>query len=141
MPALLTLVLPALLPALADGFKGLFGKFFGSAEPVNVDDKIKLMGAEVSKLQALAALDAPAANVSPWVSNLRASFRYIAAGLIISFTMLFVLLYFWFCYTDPKNPALALVMSVLEILLQMAGSVFSFMFGDRLYFNLKAGNK
>lgn len=136
--ALATLVLPALLPAVADGLKGLFGKFFGGAKPVNVDDQIKLMSAEVSKLTALATLDQPAANISPWVADLRASFRYIAAGIIIIGTLLFVGVYFAICYYDPKNSALSLlVLPVLEILLQMAGSVFSFMFGDRLYFNLR----
>ena len=137
MTAILGMVLPALLPAMADGFKGLFNKFFGSAEPVNVDDKVKLMAAEVSKLQALAQLDAPSANISTWVADLRASFRYIAAGVIILCTMAFVMMYFWFCYADPKNTALPLVMPVLDVLLQMAGSIFSFMFGDRLYLSLK----
>lgn len=137
MPALLTMILPALLPAVTDGLKGLFGKFFGNAEPVNVDDKIKLMNCEVEKLKALAAIDAPSANISVWVADLRASFRYIAAGIIIASTMTFVLLYFWFCYADPKNTALPLIMPILDVLLQMAGSVFSFMFGDRLYLNLK----
>lgn len=137
MSAILGLVLPALLPAVADGFKGLFNRFFGSSEPVNVDDKVKLMAAEVNKLTAIAALDAPAANISPWVADLRASFRYIAAGIIIASTMTFVLLYFWFCYADPKNTALPLIFPILDILMQMAGSVFAFMFGDRLYLKLK----
>lgn len=135
--ALATMVLPALLPAVADGLKGLFGEFFGGAKPINVDDQVKLITADIAKLQALAALDAPAANISPWVADLRASFRYISAGLIILGTLGFVALYFWFCYADPKNSALPMITPVLDILLQMAGSVFSFMFGDRLYFNLK----
>jgi hypothetical protein len=141
LTALATLVIPALMPAVADGMKGLFGKFFGSAEPVNVDDKIKLMGAEVQKLTALAALDTPIGVPSQWVCDLKSSFRYIAAGIIILFTLLFCGLFFALCAYDPTNKAIDTVVSVLEILLQMAGSVFSFLFGDRLYFNLKAPTK
>ena len=141
MPALLAMILPALLPAAVDGFKGMFSKWFGSAEPVNVDDKVKLITADIAKLEALAKLDQTVGVPSQWVVDLKSSFRYIAAAVIILFTCLFAVLYFWLSAYDPANVVISEVESVLEIFIQMAGSVFSFLFGDRLYLSLKAGVK
>jgi hypothetical protein len=139
--ALLAMIIPALMPALTDGVKGLAQKLFGGTKPVNVDDQVKLMTAEVSKLQALAALDAPAGNISQWVADFRASFRYFAAACIILGTLFFVLLYFWFTFTDPQNAALDNLVPVLDVFSQMSASVFAFMFGDRMYLNLKTARK
>ena len=54
-----SLILPALVPAVADGFRGIVAKFTGGAggQPQNVEERVKLMEAEAAKLQALAALD------------------------------------------------------------------------------------
>lgn len=134
---LLGMILPALLPAVADGMKGLFQKFFGGTKPVNVDEQIKLMSAEVERLKVIAELDKPSDKISVWVADLRASFRYLAAGFILLVTMIFVAFYFWLIYADPSNVALTTLIPILDILLQLAGSVFSFMFGDRLYLGLK----
>lgn len=135
MPVL-AMILPALLPAVADGLKGVFGKLFGGAKPVNVDEQIKLMQAEVEKLKVIAELDRPSDKISVWVADLRASFRYIAGGFILVSAMLFVCFYFYLVSTDPQNAGLATLMPLLEIMLQLAGSVFSFMFGDRVYLSL-----
>ncbi|MGH7273424.1 MAG: hypothetical protein ACREIQ_03045 [Nitrospiria bacterium] len=130
MPALLALLLPALVPAAVDGVRGLFGWLFGSsgAQPQNVDDAVKLMQAETQKLEALAKLDAPASNISLWVADLRASFRYLAAAIIIwgTFALIFA-----------KGLGLAIEDSVIDISLQLTGSVFSFLFGDRMYLSLR----
>jgi ABC-type multidrug transport system permease subunit len=125
------------MPAVADGLKGVFQKFFGGTKPVNVDEQIKLMQAETEKLRIIADLDRPAANISQWVADLRASFRYIAAGFILVTTMGFVIYYFNLVYVDPANKALATLLPILDMLLQLAASVFSFMFGDRVYLGLK----
>ena len=89
MASILSLVIPALIPALADGIRGVFGKLTGGAgaKPQNVEEQIKLMAAENERLKALAELDKPAENISPWVADLRASFRYIAGGGLGSFIL------------------------------------------------------
>ena len=127
---LLALLLPALVPAVVDGFRSVVGWLFGSsgAQPQNVEDAIKLMQAEVEKLKALAELDRPASNISQWVADLRASFRYLAAAIIILSTMGLIV---------AKGMGLAVDDGVIDILLQLSGSVFSFLFGDRVLLHLK----
>lgn len=127
---ILGLLLPALIPVFADGVRNLFGWLFGGSgsQPQTVDEAIRLMQAEVGKLEALAKLDAPAGEISKWVADLRASFRYLAAALIIfgSFGLIV-----------GKGAGLEVSDGVIDVCLQMVGSVFSFMFGDRLYLSLK----
>lgn len=125
--SLLTLILPALLPVLADGARGLFSRITGGAgaRPSNVKEAIELMQAETAKLKVIAELDKPNGTISPWVADLRASFRYLAAALILLTTM-------GLAMVDPTN-------AVLVPLLDMAASVFAFMFGDRVYMALKKG--
>ncbi len=122
MASVLALVIPALIPALADGIRGVFGKLTGGAgaKPQTVEEQIKLMAAENERLKAVAELDKPAENISPWVADLRASFRYIAAGVIIMAAVSTL-------YTPKIDTAL------FEAIWNLAGSVFSFMFGDRMY--------
>ena len=54
-----SLILPALVPVVSDGVRGIIAKFTGGAggQPQNVEERVKLMEAEAAKLQALAALD------------------------------------------------------------------------------------
>jgi hypothetical protein len=122
MTSILSLVVPALIPALADGIRGVFGRITGGAgsRPQNVDEQIKLMAAENERLKAIAELDKPTENISVWVANLRASFRYIAGGLIIlgAVSTLYV----------PVE------LYVKDAVWNLAGSVFAFLFGDRMYF-------
>jgi len=122
MASILSLVIPALIPALADGIRGVFGRLTGGAgaKPQNVEEQIKLMTAENERLKALAELDKPTENISPWVADLRASFRYIAAGVIILAAVSTL-------YTPKMDAAL------FEAIWNLSGSVFSFMFGDRMY--------
>lgn len=147
MTGLETLIIPALLPAVADGVKtlasGVFGWITGSnsAQPKSVDETIKLMEAEVGKLKALSELDKPAENISSWVADLRASFRYIMAGIIIIFTMVGVSAFYILTYIDPTNVNIPVLLNVVDILVQLTGSVFSFIFGDRLYMSLKGIKK
>lgn len=130
MPALLALLLPALIPVVADGARNLFSWIFGGsgAQPQNAKEAIELMQAEVAKLEAIAKLDAPAQNISTWVADLRASFRYLAAALIILGTFVFI---------GAKSAGLAVDDTTIDILLQLSGSVFSFLFGDRMYLSLR----
>lgn len=125
MSVLLNLILPALVPAFADGVRGVIAKFTGSAgaRPQNVAESIQLMQAESEKLKALAELDRPAANISLWVANLRASFRYIAVGAIVTATLAGVAL-----KVDPVS---------LAVLLDLSGACMSFIIGERMYLGLK----
>lgn len=121
---LLALLLPALIPVFADGIRSIIGKFTNGsgAKPQNIEETIKLMEADTARLKVLAELDRPADNISSWVSNLRSSFRYIAAGMIILSTLL----------------AIAFNAQYSETLLTMSGSIFAFLFGDRLYLSLRS---
>jgi hypothetical protein len=86
------------------------------------------MSAEVAKLEAIAKLDVPSQNISTWVADLRGSFRYLAAAMIIIGT---------FGVIGAKGVGVIIDDNVIDTLLQMCGSVFSFMFGDRLYLSLR----
>jgi len=124
---LVALLLPALLPAFADGFKGLFSRLFGNSKPLNVQDQIALKQADAQMMQAIATMDTPGVGQMPsqWVIDLRASFRYLAAGVIILTTVSCIL------FVPDVN------VTFLNSMLQLTGSVFSFMFGDRVYLSLK----
>ena len=122
MGSILSLVVPALIPAVADGLRGLFSKLTGGAgaKPQNVEEQIKLMAAENERLKAVAELDRPSENISPWVADLRASFRYIAGCLIILAAI--------------SSLYIRVDLFLQDAVWNLAGSVFAFLFGDRMYF-------
>lgn len=126
MGTLLTVLLPALVPALADGLRGLIAKVTGVAgsQPQNVAEAIQLMQAQTQRLQALAQLDALAPNVSPWVANLRGAFRYLAVGMIEIAALIAV-------YTPGIDPG------ALSVVLELAGASMSFIIGERMYLAIK----
>lgn len=128
MSLLLTTLVPALLPALGDGVRGLFAKFTGSAgaNPQNVDEKIQLMEAQTAKLKALAEIDKPSGQASAWVTNLRESSRYVA--------VIAVMLNGFIQSAFNDDPTIVLLS------LELASSGFFFLFGDRVYINLKGKN-
>lgn len=125
--SILPLVLPAFVPVISDAIRGIVGKFTNGAGaiPQNVDEEIKLMEARTKNLQVLAELDKPSGNISPWVSDLRASFRYVAAGVVIlaAVTTLFI----------DVTPEVA------DLSWGAAQSVWSFIFGDRMYNYIRKG--
>ena len=126
MPALLSLLLPALVPVASDAIRGIVGKFTGGAgaQPQNVAEAVQLMQAETERLKTLAELDKPAENISVWVANLRASARYFMAFFILTLTGAALLL--------PNVPV-----EYADMLVQLSSSVFSFIFADRMYLHLK----
>lgn len=126
MGSLISLVVPALVPALTDGVRGLFAKFTGGAggTPQNMQERIALIQAETEKLKALAALDMPTGEPSKWVINLRSSFRYVIIAYILIATMMVV-------YTPSVSEAIVL------IFLDMTGACMSFIIGERMYLGLK----
>lgn len=124
MGAFLTYVFPALLPALTDGLRGVIAKLTGGAggQPQNMQERVALMQAETSRLEALAKLDAPVGDPSKWVVNIRAVFRYAAITLIWIITAVAIL--------SGADRALVLV------LLDMCGASLSFIIGERFYLKL-----
>jgi hypothetical protein len=127
MGSLLSLILPALVPAFSDGVRGIIAKFTGGAggQPQNITERIELMKAEAEKLQALAALDGVNGEPSKWIINLRASFRYIIISAIMLFTAIVVF-----------NPDIVGA-GVVAVFLDMTGACMSFVIGERMYLTLK----
>jgi hypothetical protein len=123
---LASLIFPALMPTLADGVRGIFAKFSGGAggTPQNVAERIQLMQAETARLQALAEIDKPSGEPSRWVTDMRASFRYVFITLILITTSIAI-----FSPIVPENITL--------MLLDLSGACMSFIIGERLYLNLK----
>ena len=125
--SIVSLILPALVPAFADGARGLIAKFTGGAggQPQNITERIELMKAESEKLQALAALDSPTGEPSKWIIDLRASFRYVIISSIMIFTAVVVF-----------NPDIVGA-TVVAVCLDMTGACMSFVIGERMYLSLK----
>lgn len=116
----LELLLPAILPAAIDAVKNLAGGISRKIGGLSVDDQIKMQTADIEKLKALALLDEVKGTPSQWVVDLRASFRYIAAGVSILGGI----------YIMVTVPTAA------EIGAQLVSAPFAFIFGERLYLSL-----
>ena len=116
------------LPAVIDLFKGASGaigrKFFG----MSVDDQLKVQAADTDKLRVLAELDNPHGTPSQWVIDLRASFRYLAALVVILVGCVIT-------YYGAEMQMADLTVSGLDLI----GMPFGFIFGERLYLGLKGG--
>jgi hypothetical protein len=127
MGSLISLILPALVPAFSDGMRGIFARLTGGAggTPQNVTERIQLMEAEATKMQAMATLDNPTGNPSQWIVDLRACYRYVIISAILIFTGIVVF-----------NPNIVGV-SVVSIFLDMSGACMSFIIGERCYLNIK----
>lgn len=121
-----SVLFPALIPALTDGVRGIFAKFTKGAggTPQNVSERINLMQAETARLQALAEIDKPIGEPSRWVTDLRASFRYIAIVIIWLATIAAV-------FTPTVPEAITLIM------LDLSGACMSFVIGERMYLTLR----
>lgn len=125
-----TTLFPMIVPALADGVRGVFAKITGGAggTPVNVDERIKLMTAETERLKALNEIDKPDGTPSQFVTDFRAMFRY--AMIIVIWIATIV------CIFTPQIPV-ALTLQMLDL----SGATMSFVIGERMYFNMKQGGK
>ena len=130
MLALLSLIIPALLPMFSDTVRGVVNKWTDGkgAQPANIAEKISLMKAENERLEALAKLDAPAANISGWVADLRASCRYLIAIAVVLAAILSV-------YVPGVSE------SDTDTLVTLAGSVWSFLFGERMQIGIRKAGK
>lgn len=128
---ILAAILPSLIESFRDVTKAASNKWIG----ISVDDQIKLEQSQVSKLEALSKLDNPYGTPSQWVIDLRASFRYIAAGASILAGM-FVIGY---AFTSIADKDAAYIVGLFGA--DLIGIPFAFVFGDRLAINMKAFKK
>ena len=123
---LTSLLMSTGLPILLDLVKSSAGavsrKFLG----LSVEDQIKLDTAQVERLRALSELDNPHGEPDKWVVNLRGSFRYIVAILLI--------------VGGLGLAAWGATSSMPEVTVQgleLAAAPFGFIFGERLVLSFK----
>lgn len=137
MGSLLALILPSLLPPALDAVKGLFGAAQRKWLGLTVEEEIKLDEAAVERIKALAALDNPHGTPSQWVVDLRASARYIMAGISIvagigiGYAVMFV-------HNGWSEEQMAFMFSTS---IDLIGIPFSFIFGERLWKGMKGQPK
>lgn len=125
--SILTTLIPALLPALGDGLRGVFARITGGrgALPQNVDESIKLLTAETERLKVLAQLDAPTGEIHKWAATARALQRPAIATLIL------------FIYAAALK--VGATETVVLTLGDLVGMVTFYLFGDRTYNYAKRG--
>jgi hypothetical protein len=126
-----SLIASVVAPAAIDLVKSTVGALSRRWAGLSVDDQIKLQNADISKLEALAKLDTPVGTPSQWVVDLRASFRYIAAPLVILFGGIVLV-------AGLENPVNEMMIEAGASLVSMP---FGFIFGERLYLGLKSIKK
>src|SRR3990172_10088704 len=134
---LLNLIIPALVPAVADGVRGIFSWMSGGAgaKPQNVAEQVQLMQAETERLKALSELDKPIGEISRWVANLRASFRYLAAFVVLLSGMVILGAAVVDMQQNPNSPSE--VRNFAEWYLNyIVAPVWSFIFGERMWVTL-----
>lgn len=119
-----TLIASVLLPAVIDMFKTGVSAASRRWVGLSVDDQIKLGEHEVTKLETIAKLDNPYGTPSQWVIDLRASFRYIAAGVLIVGGL-----------SVAGLGAYLKEMPLMLAGLEAAGAPFGFIFGERMWAN------
>ena len=123
-------ILTAFVPMLTDGARGLINMWTGGAgaKPANAEEAVKLIEADIRKMEALAKLDAVQGSVSLWVNNIRALQRPVSAAIVlISWG---IVLGF---YGDVN------VDTTINIVSNLAASVIFYLFGDRTYMHFKKG--
>jgi hypothetical protein len=116
-------IIGALVPVGVEGIKQLINRFTGGVKPTTVAEQIELEKMDISRIEAIAKLDAPAGTPSQWVIDLRASARYIGALFVIGVgigTLFF------------NVPA-----EIQRIGIEAANIAFGFLFGSRIMANLK----
>lgn len=123
---LLSVLLPALIPAAADGVRAVFNRITHGkgAQPANVTELIQLMTADTDRLRVLQQLDAPAGNVFAWAATARALQRPALATWIMGAYV--------FAVVTQQPP------DTVTQLGEYAAMVTFYLFGDRGYSALKA---
>jgi len=111
-------IIGALLPVAVESGKQLITKWVGGVKPTTIDEQIKLDQNEVSRIEAIAKLDAPIGTPSQWVVDLRASARYVGALLVIGVGISTL----YYPVTDE----------IRTLALEAANIAFGFLFGSRI---------
>ena len=114
-------LLSALAPAGIEAVKSLFGGISRKIGGLSVDDEIKLANSDTDRLRALTELDKPEGTPSQWVVDLRGSFRYIAASVMVIGGLLVA----------------GFVPGALEIGASIASAPMSFIIGERFMLKFK----
>lgn len=83
MSVLLTTLISSLVPVGAEAIKQIISTKLGGVKATTIAEQVQLDESEIKKLEAVAKLDNPFGTPSQWVVDLRASSRYIAAGIVI----------------------------------------------------------
>ncbi len=115
---IIEMLLSAFAPVGVEVVKQFVTSKLGGVKATTVAEQIQLDNADIERLKAVAALDQPGGVPSQWVIDLRASARYVMAGVVIvagSGTLYM-----------PVDPAVKL------LALDAVGVVFGFLFGTRL---------
>lgn len=124
-------VLTALLPAAGDLLKGAIGKFLGGkgAQPVNIDEVIKLKEAEnkekdadMRRMEVLAKID-HYESVPLWVNAVRAMQRPVVIIIIL-------LSWVYAMMTDVPQ-------ETVGVISDLAAAVIFYLFGERVYMRIK----
>ena len=123
---LLTMLVPALIPAATDTIRAVVNRITGGAgaQPTSVAETVQLTQADTARLEAVAKLDA-VGQTSQWVNNIRALQRPA-----IGFLVLVAYLY-----------SLASYGIVSAALADLTTSVIFYLFGDRTYMYLRRDSK
>lgn len=119
MSILLTTLLSALLPVGVEGIKQVITTKMGGVKPTTITEQIQIDESDIKKLQAVAALDTPVGTPSQWVVDLRASARYIMAGVVIASGVVSMFV--------PTMP-----LEVKTLSFEAANIAFGFLFGSRI---------
>ncbi len=121
MDPITTTIIAAGIPVLTDMIRNVGSELSRRFVGLSVDDQIKLQTADVERIKALAQLDSPVGTPSAWVVDLRAAFRYVAAGALIAVGSAAML------YGLTIKDA-----DVVGLGAQVAGFPFGFIFGERM---------
>lgn len=116
---LLELITGIIAPAAVEVGKQWATTKLGGVKATTVEEQIKLDQNHVETLKAVAQLDNPVGTPSQWVVNLRASARYILAGVVIFGGIL--------AQFTPNIPGDIKILS-----LEASNIVFGFLFGSRI---------
>ena len=125
-----SLLASVVAPAAIDLIKNTVGALTRKWAGLSVDEQIKINNSDIDKLKALAELGTPVGIPSQWVIDLRASFRYIAAPLVIVAGCLIV----WqgITLTSPD---------IVEMGSSLISMPFGFIFGERMYLGFRGIKK
>ena len=123
-----SILMSAGLPILMDLIKSAGGAISRKWLGLSVDDQLKLDSAAVEKMKALAELDNPYGTPSQWIIDLRGSFRYVSAALLLVVGT-------WVAVYGASISDQDIITTGLEL----AGPPFGFIFGERLVLSYRGG--